>query len=61
VNVGSVGQPLDWDWRASVVIFDDSDFSIEALRVEYDRESAARKIREAHLPEYLAERFVVVA
>ena len=46
----------DWkDW-ADVIIFDDSDFSVESVRVEYDWESAARKIREAHLPDYLADR-----
>lgn len=61
VNVGSVGQPRDFDWRAAVMVFDDTDFSVELLRVEYDWQSAARKIREAKLPAYLAERLAPVA
>ncbi|MBZ0266549.1 metallophosphatase family protein [bacterium] len=59
VNVGSVGQPRDGDWRASYAIFDEKAGRIVARRVEYDIERATTKIREAGLPEVLAARLAV--
>jgi len=59
VNVGSVGQPRDGDWRASYAIFDEKAGRRLARRVEYDIERATRKIREAGLPEVLAARLAV--
>lgn len=56
VNVGSVGQPRDEDPRACFVLFDDDRRSLEIRRVEYDVESATRRIREAGLPQLLADR-----
>ena len=66
INPGSVGQPRDGDWRASYAIYDgevengsNDGGSIGALhhhRVEYDVATAQRKIRDAGLPEVLAER-----
>ncbi len=59
VNPGSVGQPRDGDWRASYLIYDSDAGDAGALlhhRVEYDIAAAQRKIREAGLPESLAER-----
>ena len=57
-NPGSVGQPRDGDWRASFarVTVRGSEVSVEIRRVEYDREAAAAKIREAGLPEVFAQR-----
>lgn len=49
VSVGSVGQPRDFDNRACFVICDTKERTIEYLRVEYDIESAARKIFDADL------------
>ena len=43
VNVGSVGQPRDGDRRASYVLLDGRE--VEFRRVEYDVESAMRRIR----------------
>lgn len=55
VNVGSVGQPRDGDPRLSYVLFDGR--SVQFVRVEYDVEEAAARIRAVpDLPEYLAER-----
>lgn len=59
VNVGSVGQPRDGDWRASYALFDEQAGRVVARRVEYDIERATRKIREAGLPEVLAARLTV--
>jgi diadenosine tetraphosphatase ApaH/serine/threonine PP2A family protein phosphatase len=44
VSVGSVGQPRDYDNRASFTVFDSETRTFEFLRVEYDIESAANRI-----------------
>jgi diadenosine tetraphosphatase ApaH/serine/threonine PP2A family protein phosphatase len=59
LNVGSVGQPRDGDWRASYALWDPAAKRMVARRVEYDLETAARKIRAAGLPEVLAKRLAV--
>jgi diadenosine tetraphosphatase ApaH/serine/threonine PP2A family protein phosphatase len=56
VNPGGVGQPRDGDPRASYAIYDSESRTITLHRVEYDLEKAQRKILEARLPSYLAER-----
>ena len=56
VNVGSVGQPRDGDPRATYLMWDDAARVLEHIRLEYDVESAARRIRDAGLPAFLAER-----
>ncbi|MBI4115682.1 MAG: metallophosphoesterase family protein [Candidatus Omnitrophica bacterium] len=58
LNPGSVGQPRDRDPRLSFGIFDDEKWSFELVRLEYDNKKAARKIREAGLPRYLADRLL---
>ncbi len=59
VNVGSIGQPRDNDWRLSLGIFDTLAWTYENIRSEYDVQSAAAKIRKAGLPKPLAERILV--
>lgn len=55
VNVGSVGQPRDGDWRACYAIVDDQ--TITFRRVEYDLQRTLGRFREyPDLPEYLARR-----
>ena len=58
VNVGSVGQPRDRDPRASygLVEIEGAYLKITNRRVEYDVESAQRRIRQFNLPDSLAER-----
>jgi diadenosine tetraphosphatase ApaH/serine/threonine PP2A family protein phosphatase len=56
VNVGSVGQPRDEDPRACFVIYDSQSNLVEFRRVEYDIESAAKKILDNGLPQTLALR-----
>ncbi len=56
LNVGSVGQPRDGDPRAAYAVFEPESGRYTMLRVAYDVERAARKIRRAGLPEGLAER-----
>ncbi len=56
INVGSVGQPRDGDPRASYVIYDQAAKTIRFRRVEYDIAAAQSKVRQAGLPERLAQR-----
>jgi diadenosine tetraphosphatase ApaH/serine/threonine PP2A family protein phosphatase len=49
VSVGSVGQPRDYDNRASYTIFDTEERTFEFKRVAYDIEAAANKIYAAEL------------
>ena len=56
VDVGSVGQPRDFDPRASVVIYDPTNSSLEFLRIEYDVELAARDILDKGLAYSFAAR-----
>ena len=57
INVGSVGQPRDRDPRAAFSILEDGEYKV--FRVEYDIETASRKIVQAGLPEILAQRLFV--
>jgi predicted phosphodiesterase len=56
VNVGSVGQPRDGDWRAAYCIYDIERNVVEQRRVKYDLATAQKKIIQAGLPRLLAER-----
>ena len=49
VSVGSVGQPRDYDNRASYTVYDTVERTFEFKRVAYDIESAANKIFAADL------------
>lgn len=59
INVGSVGQPRDGDWRSSYVLFDPSKGQIDLRRLPYDIGAAQKKILAAGLPERLADRLAV--
>jgi predicted phosphodiesterase len=56
INVGSVGQPRDGDWRAAYCIYDVDANDVEQRRVRYDVATAQKKINKAGLPVLLAER-----
>ncbi len=53
---GSAGQPRDGDPAACYAVHDDVEATITYWRVPYDVETAAAKIRAAHLPARLADR-----
>ena len=59
VSVGSVGQPRDYDNRASYTIFDTSTKRFEFRRVEYDIEAAADKVLRAKLERNFAHRLFI--
>jgi len=59
INPGGVGQPRDGDWRTAYAVINTEEEppdNVEFHRVEYDVEESARKIVEAGLPRFLAER-----
>jgi diadenosine tetraphosphatase ApaH/serine/threonine PP2A family protein phosphatase len=49
ISVGSVGQPRDYDNRASYTIFDTEEMIFEFKRTEYDVETSVRQIFDADL------------
>ncbi len=59
ISVGSVGQPRDYDNRASYVIYDSDAKKFEFRRVEYDIEGAAQKIFEARLERNFGHRLFI--
>jgi len=59
INVGSVGQPRDGDWRSAYCIYDTASNEIELRRVEYDLGGAQKAIIEAGLPARLADRLAI--
>jgi len=56
INAGSVGQPRDGDSRLGFAVFDEESYALEMVRLPYNNQKAAKKIREAGLPAFLADR-----
>ena len=56
VNVGSVGQPRDGSPMLSFAVFDDYNWDVEIIRLEYNYHKTMEKIKNANLPSLLAER-----
>ena len=57
INVGSVGQPRDQNPKLSFGLFDTDTFEYHNVRLSYDVDGAAQKIRDADaLPDRLATR-----
>src|SRR5215472_13489509 len=59
VSVGSVGQPRDFDNRASYTVYDTSKKRFEFKRIEYDIELAADKVLRARLERNFAHRLFI--
>ena len=59
VSVGSVGQPRDYDNRASYTVYDTDKKRFEFKRVEYDIETAADKVLRAKLERNFAHRLFI--
>ncbi len=56
INVGAVGQPRDGNPKSAYVVYDADEQTVELRRLDYDIATTQKKIREAGLPERLAER-----
>ncbi|WP_294534995.1 metallophosphoesterase family protein [uncultured Rhodoblastus sp.] len=54
--LGSVGQPRDGNPLAAFALYDDARGALNFIRLPYDIDKTAQKIRAAGLPEFLAER-----
>jgi predicted phosphodiesterase len=59
INVGSVGQSRDGVAKATYVIYNLDESTVELRRLEYDIAKTQAKIRAAGLPERLAERLAL--
>jgi predicted phosphodiesterase len=59
VSVGSVGQPRDYDNRASYTVYDSDKKRFEFKRIEYDIETAADKVLRAKLERNFAHRLFI--
>jgi len=59
VSVGSVGQPRDYDNRASYTVYDSDAKRFEFKRIEYDIEGAANKVLTAKLERNFAHRLFI--
>ena len=61
LNPGSVGQPRDYDPKASyaVVEVDKSEINAQIIRIEYDISKVCKSVKEAFLDNYLCERLYI--
>lgn len=59
INPGSVGQPRDGDSRAAFAVYDAQAVAVEIYRTHYPVERTQARIREAGLPEALAQRLMI--
>ena len=59
INVGSVGQPRDSDWRSAYCVYDTNTNEVKLRRIEYDLAGAQQAIIDSGLPRKLAERLAV--
>jgi diadenosine tetraphosphatase ApaH/serine/threonine PP2A family protein phosphatase len=59
VSVGSVGQPRDYDNRASYTIYDSETREFEFKRIEYDIELAAQRIFDSELERNFGHRLFI--
>ena len=59
INVGSVGQPRDGNWKSCFALLDTEYYTMEFVRVEYDVETVCKKIKVLGLPQKLADRLLV--
>ncbi len=65
VNCGSVGKPKDGDPRAGFAVLsstgDGVDVDVEIVRIPYPADQVAREVRQAGLPDELADKLVAAA
>ncbi len=59
INPGSVGQPRDYDPRASFLIYDTIEQKVTFYRIDYDIAACQDKIMKAGLPPQLAARLAM--
>ncbi|NBC86468.1 MAG: metallophosphoesterase [Bacteroidetes bacterium] len=58
INPGSIGQPRDTNPKLSFALYDSSSMQYRNVRLDYDTETTARKLKAAGLPDRLAKRLL---
>ncbi len=58
INVGSVGQPRDGNFKAAYCIYDTETKKVQIKRINYNVNVTVKKIIQAGLPRFLAERLL---
>lgn len=58
INPGSVGQPRDNNPDTAFAVFDSDTKTITMFRISYDKDRAAKKIMDAGLPDFFAQRLI---
>jgi predicted phosphodiesterase len=58
INIGSVGQPRDYNPKGCCVIYDTDAYSIRFVRFQYDVEKTIQKIKLNKLPDFLHMRLL---
>ncbi len=59
INIGSVGQPRDGNFKSSFAVYDSEAGLVEIRRLSYDVKITQEKIIKAGLPKILAERLSI--
>ena len=59
INPGSVGQPRDSNPHAAFGILDTEENAFEQVRIKYPIEKAAKRVVDAELPQFLADRLFI--
>ncbi|HZK57341.1 MAG TPA: metallophosphoesterase family protein [Clostridia bacterium] len=58
-NIGSVGQPRDYNYKSCFVIYDTDKKTIKYARLPYKVRITARKVKKNRLPKFLYKRILV--
>ncbi len=58
-NIGSVGQPRDYNYKSCFVIYDTDKKTVKYIRLPYDVEKTAEKIKKNYLPNFLYRRILI--
>ena len=58
-NIGSVGQPRDYNYKSCFAIYDTGEKTVKYIRLSYKVRTTARKIKNNNLPKFLYKRILV--
>lgn len=58
-NIGSVGQPRDYNYRSCFAIYDTDKKTVKYIRLPYRVRTTAKKIKKNNLPKFLYKRILI--
>ena len=58
-NIGSVGQPRDYNYKSCFVVYDTNKKTVRYIRRSYNVRVTAKKIKKSHLPKFLYKRILI--